>query len=123
MSARFSYSFLALTAAALLTTAAQASAQSLRLTVPADTPSMLVSGMVQQGSQPAPRSTAKSGFGIGVKGGVLFSSFNQAASSYKSSSGWQGSLFLGGLEFGIGRRVRMLAHIARRGRELVEGNS
>lgn len=95
MSVRFRYWFPIVTVAALLTTA-QASAQSLRPTIPADTASMLVNGMTQQGSQPAPRSTAASGFGVGVKGGVLFSSFSQAKSDYKSSAGWQGTLFLGG---------------------------
>lgn len=97
MHARLLSTLTAVAAALVLGTATQTAAQTLNLTAPADA-SYLVSGMVQQGQgQPRPvRSTATSGFGIGVKGGVLFSSFSQAKSDYKSSAGWQGTLFLGG---------------------------
>lgn len=91
----------AVAAALVLGTAGQTSAQTLNLQAPVDA-SYLVTGMAQQGQpgqpgqQPAPRSTATSGFGIGVKGGVLFSSFSDAKTDYKNSAGWQGTLFLGG---------------------------
>lgn len=99
MHARLFSTLTAVAAALVLGTATQTSAQTLKLKAPLDA-SYLVAGMVQQGQpgqqQPPVRSTATSGFGIGVKGGVLFSSFSQAKSDYKSSAGWQGTLFLGG---------------------------
>ncbi|HUR34310.1 MAG TPA: porin family protein [Vicinamibacterales bacterium] len=52
--------------------------------------------MAQQSqSEPRVRSTAP-GIGFGVKAGVLFSSFRDARSDYKSRNGWQGGLFIGG---------------------------
>jgi len=95
MSSRWLCSLSALAVAAILGAPTTAAAQSPLLTLPADTASFLVAGIAQQNSRPV-RSTARSGIGIGVKGGVLFSSFSQAKSDYNSSSGWQGTLFIGG---------------------------
>ena len=97
MHARLLSTLTAIAATLVLGTATQTSAQTLNLTAPVDA-SYLVSGMAQQGQgqQRPVRSTAKSGVGIGVKAGVIFSSFSQAKSDYKSSAGWQGTLFLGG---------------------------
>lgn len=86
---------LALTAAVALLVPSSASAQGLRLP---DNASFLVAGMAdhaEQGGQQSVRG-GTGGVGIGVKAGVLFSSFREARTDYKNSSGWQGTLFIGG---------------------------
>ncbi len=86
---------LALTAAVALLVPSSASAQGLRLP---DSAGFLVAGMAdhaEQGGQQSVRG-GTGGVGIGIKGGVLFSSFREARTDYKNSSGWQGTLFIGG---------------------------
>lgn len=71
------------------------SAQTLRVQ---ETDGSLVAGMVQNQRQSRPQQARPGtpGIGIGVKGGVLFSSFRDARDDYKNTAGWQGGLFLGG---------------------------
>lgn len=57
-----------------------------------DTPSFLVAGMAQGSGQ----GNRDQGFGIGVKGGFLFSSLDQAGSNYKNNNGWEVGMFFGG---------------------------
>lgn len=86
---------LAAAAAAALLVPSHLSAQSLNLP---DNASFLVAGLAgtaAQGGQQSVRG-GSGGVGIGVKGGVLFSSFREARTDYKNSSGWQGTLFIGG---------------------------
>lgn len=82
----------AVLAAAALAMPALASAQTLNLP---DTASFLVAGVGAAQSRAAARPRT-GGIGIGLKGGVLFSSFREARADYKNSTGWQGTLFLGG---------------------------
>lgn len=92
---RIGTSFAAAIAAVALLTPSAASAQALRLP---DDASFLVAGLagsVEQGGQQSRRG-GSGGIGIGVKGGLLFSSFRDARTDYKNSSGWQGTLFIGG---------------------------
>lgn len=69
-------------------------------TAPVSTGRFLVAGMAQNQApaqaQPRVQSSAPGGIGVGVKGGVLFSSFRSARDDYKNSTGWQGTLFIGG---------------------------
>lgn len=76
-------------AAGLLCVPSAAGAQSL--TSPSD-PSFLVAGMAQTQN----RSVHSQGFGIGVKGGFLYSTLSQANASYKNNSGYEAGLFFGG---------------------------
>lgn len=83
-------------AAAVLATPALAAAQSLTLP---DTSGYLVSGIAATQGQPGAQQRSRpgtGGIGIGVKGGLLFSSFREARADYKNNTGWQGTLFLGG---------------------------
>lgn len=83
-------------AAAALVVPTLASAQALSLP---DTASSLVAGLAatEQGQTSSPRrQPGPGGIGIGVKGGLLFSSFREARADYKNNTGWQGTLFLGG---------------------------
>jgi len=73
-----------------LTTSAQAQTRPL-----SDASSFLVAGMAQGQSQQA-RSTHANGFGFGVKGGLLFSSYREANTNYKNNNGWQAGIFFGG---------------------------
>ncbi len=82
-------------AAAALALPSLAGAQSLAAP---DMSRFLTAGMAQGQTQAQPQrvSSTAPGFGFGVKGGVLFSSFREARTDYKSSGGWQGGLFVGG---------------------------
>lgn len=73
-----------------LTTSAQAQTRPL-----SDASSFLVAGMAQGQSQQA-RSTHANGFGFGVKGGLLFSSYREANTNYKNNNGWEAGIFFGG---------------------------
>lgn len=76
-------------AAALLCVPSAARAQSLAS--PTD-PSFLVAGMAQSQN----RSVHSQGFGFGVKGGLLFSTFSQANVNYKNNNGYEVGVFFGG---------------------------
>lgn len=90
-----SFALAAVTAATLFVPSA-VSAQTLQLP---ENASFLVAGLAghaEQGGQQSGRGPSGGGIGLGVKGGVLFSSFREARTDYKNSSGWQGTLFIGG---------------------------
>jgi hypothetical protein len=87
----------ALLVAAVVSLPAIAGAQ----TAPPVTAPLLAAGQSrsqppQQQQQQQRTGSSAPGVGIGVKGGVLFSSFRQARNDYTSSTGWQGGLFIGG---------------------------
>lgn len=82
----------AIAAVATLSLAATAQAQTKHL---GDSSSFLVAGMAQGQAQQV-RSTTASGFGFGVKGGLLFSSYREAHTSYKNNNGWEAGIFFGG---------------------------
>lgn len=84
---------LAAAAAAAILLPSPASAQSLQLP---ENASFLVAGVASAAQGGQQRSGGGGGVGIGVKAGVLFSSFREARTDYKNSSGWQGTLFIGG---------------------------
>lgn len=78
----------AMAAAALLSIPTSAVAQT---TAPSSDPSFLVSGMAQSGSQHHAQ-----GFGFGVKGGLLYSSYRETGESFKNNNGWEAGIFFGG---------------------------
>ena len=94
MHMRVSLTVIAAGVAVALAIPAAASAQ---VGTGSDKPSFLVAGMAQRSSQPGSnRGKRDHGFGIGVKGGLLFSSLNQAGQSYKNNNGWEAGMFFGG---------------------------
>ena len=89
MRTRISLTLVAVGVVAALALPAAASAQAV---AGSDNPSFLVAGMAQ-GSN---RGNRDHGFGIGVKGGLLFSSLDSAGQSYKNNNGWEAGMFFGG---------------------------
>ena len=93
MTIRSAFACAALAAAALALPSG-AGAQSIQAP---DASRFLTAGMAQGQTQSQQQvSSTAPGFGFGVKGGVLFSSFREARTDYKNSGGWQGGLFIGG---------------------------
>ena len=82
--------------AAVMSLPAVAAAQTSQPAVSRFLVSAVAQGQSQQQPQRQSEESTAPGIGIGVKGGVLFSSFRDARDDYKSSTGWQGGLFLGG---------------------------
>ena len=83
----------AMAAAALLSIPTSAVAQT---TASASAPSFLVSGMAQSGSQHHAQ-----GFGFGVQGGLLYSSYRETGESFKNNNGWEAGIFFGGNRSGV----------------------
>lgn len=99
MSARFVSSLLVAGLVAMLPMSALAADAG----IPALAVQQPATGTPQQPAQPAPqpqpqqvRSTAGGGIGFGVKGGLLFSSFDQANQDFSNRNGWAGGIFFGG---------------------------
>ncbi len=92
MRTQFARTITAIAAVATLSLAAAAQAQTRPL---GDSSSFLVAGMAQGQNQQAPSSHAN-GFGFGVKGGLLFSSYREADTDYKNNNGWEAGIFFGG---------------------------
>ena len=87
MRTRISLTLVAVGVVAALALPAAASAQAV---AGSDNPSFLVAGMAQ-GSNRGNRD-----HGVGVKGGLLFSSLDSAGQSYKNNNGWEAGMFFGG---------------------------
>lgn len=83
---------LTLVAVCMMAALALPTAASAQAAPGSDTPSFLVAGMAQGSGQ----GNRDQGFGIGVKGGFLFSSLDQAGSNYKNNNGWEVGMFFGG---------------------------
>ena len=92
MRTQFARTITAIAAVATLSLAAAAQAQTRPL---GDSSSFLVAGMAQGQNQQAGSSHAN-GFGFGVKGGLLFSSYREADTDYKNNNGWEAGIFFGG---------------------------
>ena len=90
MRRRFS---LTLGVAALLCLPSLANAQN---SVSDDDSSFLVAGMAQSQNQPSRSSGHSQGFGIGVKGGPIFSKFQEANTNFSNNTGFEGGIFFGG---------------------------
>jgi len=73
------------------------------LNLPTDS-SFLVARMTPRTENAATTASGSShhdGFGIGVKGGVLFSSFSNARADFDNNAGWQLGIFFGGNRGGV----------------------
>lgn len=92
MRTQLARSVTAIAAVATLSLSTTAQAQTRPLS---DASSFLVAGMAQGENQQV-RSTAANGFGFGVKGGLLFSSYREADSHFKNHNGWEAGIFFGG---------------------------
>ena len=86
---RTSVAMLATLALLALPTAALAQTSSAS----APDPSFLVSGMAQQSQA---QSHHAQGFGFGVKGGLLYSSYRETGESFKNNNGFEAGIFFGG---------------------------
>lgn len=83
------FAALTLAAALLIPTVAQAQTGS-----PSDSAGFLVSGIAQGQNQNTRPSSQ--GFGFGVKGGPLFSKFQEAKETFKNNNGFEAGIFFGG---------------------------